>query len=308
MRGWGRFTVNGGSDTVEDAKFELYGSNYPLVQPGVPIIGFFHIDHFVWAGSVNGQRVVWRGRGCEIWIVRFKLPLGPTWWPYNRKISFRPFCVAGVGPRSTVGLTRSRMRNRIVRVKLPLVPSWYPHNRIISFWPFGVGGVGRRSTGGLMRSRMRNLNCMGQITRRSKLVAPIIGLFNFDHFAWAGLVHGQRVVWRGRRCEIWIVRIKLPLCSSWCPHNRIISFWPFCVGGVGPWSTVGPTRSWMRDLNFTGLSTPRSSSCLHNRFISFWPFCMGGVGPRSTGGPTRSRMPDLIFTGEITPIFKLASQ
>ena len=159
-----------------------------------------------------------------------------------------------------------------------------------------------------MRSRMRNLNCMGQITPRSKLVAPIIGLFNFDHFAWAGLVHGQRVVWRGRRCEIWIVRIKLPLCSSWCPHNRIISFWPFCVGGVGPWSSVGPTRSWMRDLNFTGLSTPRSSSCLHNRFISFWPFCMGGVGPRSTGGPTRSRMPDLIFTGEITPIFKLASQ
>ena len=251
MRGWGRFTVNGGSDTVEDAKFELYGSNYPLVQPGVPIIGFFHIDHFVWAGSVNGQRVVWRGRGCEIWIVRFKLPLGPTWWPYNRKISFRPFCVAGVGPRSTVGLTRSRMRNRIVRVKLPLVPSWYPHNRIISFWPFGVGGVGRRSTGGLTRSRMPDLYCTGQIIPRFNLVAPksdylistiLRGWGRSTIYGWSDAVKDAKFELYGSN---------YPKVQVGGPNNRIIQFWPFCVGGVGPRSTGGLAWSKMRNLNCT---------------------------------------------------------
>ena len=58
--------VNEWSDVVEDAKFELYGSNYLYVQVGVPIIALFHFDHFAWAGSVHGQRLVRRGRGCEI--------------------------------------------------------------------------------------------------------------------------------------------------------------------------------------------------------------------------------------------------
>ena len=111
LRGWGRFTVNGWSDAVEDAKFEFYGSNYPYVHVGVPIIALFYFDHLAWAGSVHGQRVVGRGRGCDIWILRAKLPLGPSWRPHNRIISFWPFCVGGDGPRSTGGPTRSRMRD-----------------------------------------------------------------------------------------------------------------------------------------------------------------------------------------------------
>ena len=55
LRGWGRFTVNGWSDAVEDAKFEFYGSNYPYVHVGVPIIALFYFDHLAWGRStVNG--------------------------------------------------------------------------------------------------------------------------------------------------------------------------------------------------------------------------------------------------------------
>ena len=50
--------VNGWSDKIDDAKFEVYWSNYPLVHVGDPIIGFIHFDYFAWAAWVHGQQVV----------------------------------------------------------------------------------------------------------------------------------------------------------------------------------------------------------------------------------------------------------
>ena len=39
--------INGWSDVVEDAKFEILRSNFLWVQVGIPIVRFFfHLDHF----------------------------------------------------------------------------------------------------------------------------------------------------------------------------------------------------------------------------------------------------------------------
>ena len=50
---------------VEEAKFELHGSNNPWFQIDAPIIEIFHFDHFALMGLFHGQQMV-----CGIWILR----------------------------------------------------------------------------------------------------------------------------------------------------------------------------------------------------------------------------------------------